>query len=110
MTNERYPVYRAMQRKGETIRLSFDHTDGGLRSSGKVLGEFSVAGANHKWYWAQAHIEDDAVVVSSADVPDPLAVRYAWQADPIASLTNGAGLPAVPFRTDDWIEITAGRK
>jgi sialate O-acetylesterase len=49
-------------------------------------------------------------MVSSSDVPEPLAVRYAWQADPTATLVNGAGLPAVPFRTDDWTEITAGSK
>jgi sialate O-acetylesterase len=104
------PVYRAMDREGSLIRLSFDHTDGGLKSRGERLGEFAVAGADHQWHWANARIEQNKVVVSSADVPEPLAARYAWQANPVATLYNGAGLPAVPFRTDDWPGLTAGRK
>ena len=54
--------------------------------------------------------EGDAVVVSSADVSDPVAARYAWQANPKATLYNGAGLPAVPFRTDDWPGVTDNSK
>ena len=52
--------------------------------------------------------QGDAVIVSSASVPEPKAARYAWQANPVATLFNGAGLPAVPFRTDDWPGITEG--
>ncbi|HEY1628458.1 MAG TPA: hypothetical protein VGF52_01295, partial [Tepidisphaeraceae bacterium] len=104
------PVYRDMKIEGSAIRLSFDHADGGLKSSSDKLGEFAIAGADHHWHWADAKIEKDTVVVSSADVPQPLAVRYAWQADPTATLINGAGLPAVPFRTDDWPGITVDRK
>ena len=73
---------------------------------GGQLVEFSVAGKDRKWHWADARIEGDTVVVSSPDVPDPQAARYAWQANPAATLYNGAGLPAVPFRTDRWPEIT----
>ena len=51
---------------------------------------------------AKARIEGDKVVVSSPDVKEPKAVRYAWAPNPIWSLENGAGLPATPFRTDDW--------
>jgi sialate O-acetylesterase len=104
------PVYREMKREGSSIRLSFDHHSGGLKSSGEKLGEFAIAGADHKWFWADAKIDGDTVVVNSPEVSEPLAVRYAWQADPVATLINGAGLPAVPFRTDDWPAITAGRK
>ncbi|HMB94462.1 MAG TPA: sialate O-acetylesterase [Tepidisphaeraceae bacterium] len=104
------PIFREMKREASSIRLSFDHTDGGLKSTGEKLGEFAIAGADHQWHWANAKIEQNTVVVNSPDVPDPQAVRYAWQANPVATLTNGAGLPAVPFRTDDWPEITAGRK
>ena len=92
------------------LKLHFDHADGGLVVKGDKLGEFSVAGADRKWYWADARIEGDDVVVSSKLVPDPKAVRYAWQSNPAATLFNGAGLPASPFRTDDWPGITEGRK
>jgi hypothetical protein len=72
------------------------------------LGEFSLAGDDRKWYWAEARIEGDAVVVSSKAVPSPVAARYAWQANPAATLFSGAGLPATPFRTDDWLGVTVG--
>jgi sialate O-acetylesterase len=104
------PVYQSMKREGPSIRLTFDHADGGLKSTGNKLGEFSIAGVDHKWHWADAKIDGDTVVASSPDVPEPIAVRYAWQSNPIATLVNGSDLPAVPFRTDDWPEMTAGRK
>jgi sialate O-acetylesterase len=104
------PVYRQMQREGSAIRLSFDHTDGGLAVHGEKLAEFSIAGADRKWHWADAKIDGNQIIVSSPEVTDPVAVRYAWQSNPAATLFNGAGLPAVPFRTDNWPAITAGRK
>jgi sialate O-acetylesterase len=61
---------------------------------------------DHTWHWADARIEVDSVVVSSTEVPDPQEVRYAWQSNPAATLYNGAGLPAVPFRTDAWPGMT----
>ena len=76
---------------------------------GDKLGEFAVAGEDHNWYWAEARIEGDSVIVSSASVPNPKAARYAWQSNPLATLFNGAGLPAVPFRTDDWPGVTVGK-
>ncbi len=88
------------------LNLNFTHADGGLVVKGDKLGEFSIAGKDRKWHWAAARIEGDGVVVSSPEVPDPVAARYAWQANPLATLYNGAGLPAVPFRTDDWPEST----
>jgi sialate O-acetylesterase len=91
------------------MKLHFDHADGGLVVKGDKLGEFSIAGEDHKWYWADAKIEGDAVIVSSPKVPEPKAARYAWQSNPLATLFNGAGLPAVPFRTDDWAGVTDGR-
>jgi len=94
--------------QGGAMRIHFDHTDGGLVVKGDKLGEFSVAGADHKWYWADAKIDGNTVVVSSPSVPSPVAVRYAWQSFPVATLFNGAGLPAVPFRTDDWQGVTFG--
>jgi len=90
------------RRKGE-IRLKFDHADAGLvMKGGDKLGEFSIAGDDQKFVWANARIEGDTVIVSSHDVPNPKEVRYAWQSNPQATLFNGAGLPAGPFRTDHW--------
>jgi sialate O-acetylesterase len=80
-----------------------------LVARGGKAEEFAVAGTDRKWHWAEARIEGDSVVVSSAQVPLPVAARYAWQSNPAATLFNGAGLPAVPFRTDDWPGITEGR-
>ena len=68
---------------------------------GDKLEEFSICGEDRKWHWADARIVGDSVVVSSSEVPNPVAARYAWQANPKATLFNGAGLPAIPFRTDD---------
>jgi len=103
------PTYVTMKHLPGALKLDFAHADGGLVVKGDKLGEFSVAGQDRKWHWANAKIEGDAVVVSSPEVPEPVAARYAWQANPLATLYNGAGLPAVPFRTDDWPESTQPR-
>ena len=102
------PTLSSVERLPGALRLRFDHADGGLVVKGDKLGEFSVAGDDRKWYWADARIEGDAVIVSSQSVADPKAARYAWQSNPSAMLFNGAGLPAAPFRTDDWPGITEG--
>jgi sialate O-acetylesterase len=65
------------------------------------LGEFSTGGQVHQWHWADTKTEGDTVVVTSLQVLEPEAVRYAWQSFPAATLYKGAGLPAVPFRTDN---------
>jgi len=103
------PTLSSVERLPGALKLHFDHTDGGLVVKGGKLGEFSIAGDDRKWYWAEARIEGDTVVVSSKSVADPKAVRYAWQANPLATLFNGAGLPAAPFRTDQWPGITEGQ-
>jgi sialate O-acetylesterase len=100
------PTFAKVERVSGALKLNFDHTDGGLVVKGDKLGEFSVAGDDRKWYWAEARIEGNAVVVSSPSVPNPKEARYAWQSNPLASLFNGAGLPAVPFRTDTWPGVT----
>jgi sialate O-acetylesterase len=100
------PAMTAVDRLPGEIRIHFAHTDGGLVVKGEKLGEFAIAGADRKWAWAEARIEGDAVVVSSASVPDPKEVRYAWQSNPLATLFNGAGLPAAPFRSDNWPGLT----
>lgn len=100
------PTLQSVERLPGAIRLRFAHTDGGLVVKGPKLEEFSVAGDDRKWAWADARIEGDDVVVSSPSVSNPTQVRYAWQSNPAATLYNGAGLPAVPFRTDTWPEKT----
>jgi sialate O-acetylesterase len=104
------PTFTRMRYLPGALKLDFAHADGGLVVKGDKLGEFSVAGKDRQWHWAEGRIEGDAVVVSSADVSDPVAARYAWQANPKATLYNGAGLPAVPFRTDDWPGVTDNSK
>lgn len=74
-------------------------------SDGKLTG-FQIAGADHKFYWADAMIRGKTVVVSSPNVPEPVAVRYGWSDFPVVNLYNSAGLPASPFRTDDWPGVT----
>ncbi len=104
------PTLKSVKRLKGSIRLGFAHTEHGLVAKGGKLEEFAIAGEDHKWYWADAHIEGKAVVVSSASVPDPKEVRYAWQSNPAATLFNGAGLPAAPFRTDTWPGMTESHR
>lgn len=66
------------------------------------LKGFAVAGEDKKWHWAEATIDGETVVVRSDKLAKPVAVRYAWAHNPPTNLYNKAGLPAVPFRTDDW--------
>ena len=96
------PTFKSQEILPGALRINFEHTEGGLLVKGKQLGEFSVAGKDHVWHWAEAKIDGNSVIVASTSVADPQAVRYAWQSNPQATLYNGAGLPAVPFRTDDW--------
>lgn len=100
------PTFAFVERLPGALRLHFEHTDGGLVVKGNTLGEFSIAGEDRHWHWADAKLEGDTVIVSSSAVPDPKAARYAWQSNPAATLFNGAGLPAAPFRTDDWPGLT----
>lgn len=98
------PVYKSLTRFGQSLRLEFDHVDGGLVAKGGVLEGFAVAGLDRKWHWATATIDGKSVLVTSPDVRDPVAARYAWGNNPAATLYNGADFPAVPFRTDDWVK------
>ncbi len=100
------PTLTSVDMVSLAMRLHFSHAEGGLVIKGDKPEEFSIAGDDHKWYWADAHVFGDTVVVSSSLVPNPKAVRYAWQSNPAATLYNKAGLPAVPFRTDDWPGMT----
>jgi sialate O-acetylesterase len=88
---------------GDKIIVTFSHADGGLvAQGGGELKGFAIAGADMQWKWGTAKIEGNTVIVTSPDVKQPVAVRYAWAINPAGSnLFNGAGLPATPFRTDN---------
>ncbi|GAB3823270.1 sialate O-acetylesterase [Hymenobacter jeollabukensis] len=97
------PLYQGMKVSGNKVTLSFTELGGGLvAKGGGELKQFAIAGADQQWQWAQARIEGDKVVVWSEQVPNPVAVRYAWADNPEgANLYNKAGLPASPFRTSN---------
>jgi len=102
------PAYAGHEVENGRIRVRFEHTHGGLAvlpreevPDGRLVG-FAIAGADRNFVWAEAEIDGETVVVSSEDVPDPVAVRYAYAMYHDVNLGNGAGLPAAPFRTDDW--------
>jgi sialate O-acetylesterase len=103
------PVYKSMEIKGGEAALSFDHADSGLEARGGELTGFAIAGADRKFVWAKARIEGRRVIVNSPEVAAPVAVRYGWADFPVVNLWNKAGLPATPFRTDDFPLITAGK-
>jgi sialate O-acetylesterase len=127
------PMYASSEHAGSAMRIHFKFTDGGLvaapvpatykekstyttslplvRNSPKSeLEGFLICGADHRWVWATAKIKDDTVLVSSPQVPAPVAVRYGWANNPTVNLYNGAGLPADPFRTDDFPAATHDAK
>ncbi|GHB85271.1 sialate O-acetylesterase [Persicitalea jodogahamensis] len=107
------PTLKEVQFSGQKAIISFDHVGGGLMVKEKYgyLKGFEIAGRDHTFYYAPARIEGDKVVVSHPDVPEPVAVRYGWANSPIDNnLFNAEGLPAVPFRTDDWKGKTEGGK
>lgn len=101
------PTYAGLTVEGNKIKLRFDHVAGGLMFKGDEKGiGFAIAGADKHFVWAEARIVGETVEVSSPQVSHPVAVRYAWSDNPPCNLYNQAGLPAVPFRTDDWPGIT----
>lgn len=118
---------------GNSVRISYSDVAGGLRiipsgsfaaarygspsrnadlvekaERGELCG-FQIAGPDHVWHWAEACMDGNDVIVSCREVPSPVAVRYAWGINPVCNLYNSAGLPAEPFRTDDWTPVTYGK-
>lgn len=127
------PVYQSMTVEGSAIRIHFQSPDPGLvardlpatyalkstlpadqplvrNSPNSPLQGFTICGDDHKWVWADARIDGNTVLVSSTKVPNPIAVRYAWADNPTCNLVSSAGLPACPFRTDDFTVSTAKNK
>jgi sialate O-acetylesterase len=128
------PTYASMEIEGDSLRIRFTHADGGLvakplpaefapKSSepdkkvplvrnvpNSPLEGFALCGEDRVWKWAEAKIDGQTIVVRAEGVAEPVAVRYAWADNPICNLYNGAGFPAVPFRSDDFPVKTANRK
>ena len=97
------PVYHSFLICNSAIRLKFAAADNSLRSAdGKALIGFTIAGPDRVFYNATAVVEGSEIIVSSPDVQFPMAVRYAWANNPVCNLTDKSGLPASPFRTDNW--------
>ena len=127
------PVYKSIKVIGSKARISFSNLGGGLvagvipatyqpkslepetkplerNSPGSQLEGFAICGTDKVWVWADAVIEGNTVVVSSPRVAEPVAVRYAWANNPTCNLLNKTGLPAGPFRTDNFPAITGKAK
>jgi sialate O-acetylesterase len=102
---DRGPTFAGMTKENGAIVLRFEHVEGGLKTpKGEKPAGFTIAGDDHRFIGAEARIEGDRLMVKSASIPAPVAVRYGWADNPTCNLFNGAGLPAAPFRTDDWSE------
>lgn len=105
------PVYKNMKIQNGAILLTFDHVDGGLQMRGGELTGFAIAGQDRKFVWATAKIRGpNTVAVYNSSVPEPVAVRYGWADYPLVNLWNKSGLPASPFRTDDFLDSSPTAK
>ncbi len=99
------PIYKSAKLLDNKIEISFKNIGSGLKTNNKFgyISEFEIAGEDKEFVWAKAYLEDDKVKVYSEKVKKPVAVRYAWSGNPSqVNLCNKEGLPAAPFRTDDW--------
>jgi sialate O-acetylesterase len=108
------PLFKSAEFNGGYAVVEFAHAESGLIAKDKYgyLKGFELAGADHKFYYAQAVItEGNKVKVWCSEVPQPVAVRYAWTDAPIdANLFNKEGFPVSPFRSDSWKGVTEGKK
>lgn len=95
------PLPSRQEVRGSEILVAFKHADGGLKAEGDKLLGFEIAGEDHEWKPALARIDRESVLVSHPEISKPIAVRYAWAANPVCNLYNGQGLPASPFRSEE---------
>ncbi len=103
------PTYAGMSIEGDAVRVRFEHLGGGLvAKDGSPLTGFTLAGSDQQFVTAKAMIDGDSVVVRSDQISQPASVRYGWAGHPMMSLYSEAGLPATPFRSDDWPLTTEG--
>ena len=104
------PIYSSSRKDGNKFLMEFSHSANGLSSKdGNALRGFKIAGDDKIFVDASAEIKDDMFIVWNDNVIDPISVRYAWADNPDCNLVNSADLPASPFRTDDWPEVTFGK-
>jgi sialate O-acetylesterase len=96
------PLFGGAQEEENKVRVTFRFAEGMKTSDGGAPKGFAVAGEDKVFHWANGEIQGDHVVLECKEVPKPIAIRYAWADNPECNLVNGAGLPASPFRTDDW--------
>lgn len=102
------PIYESMEAEGSRVRVKFRYADGGLTArDGKPLNWFSLAGSDKKFVPATATIDGETVVVENASVSSPVAVRFGWNQIAEPNLANKSGLPASPFRTDNWSDAVS---
>jgi len=100
-------TFNSFRIERNTIRISYTEIGSGLKTKDNSFPrEFTIAGADKKFYNATAQIQGAEIIVSSDKVANPVAVRYAWSDNPDCNLINAEGFPAVPFRTDNWKGIT----
>lgn len=100
------PTYRSSSIDGNRAVLNFDNVGSGLECRGDKLTGFTIAGADRKFVNAEAEIRGHVVIVHAPQVERPVAVRFGWANYPVVNLWNRDGLPATPFRTDDWPGVT----
>ena len=101
------PMYKSVQFTDNKSIVTFENLGSNLMIKGSELKGFEIAGADKKFYYAQAKIEGNSVIINSSKVGKPASVRYGWSNAPVeANLYNKEGLPASPFRTDSWDGIT----
>lgn len=97
------PMFKNFEVDNKHIRVSFSEVGSGLSiGDGKTLKGFAIAGKDQQFHWAKASLKGNEVIVSAEEVREPVAVRYGWANNPDCNLINKEGLPAAPFRTDDW--------
>ncbi len=106
----RGPAYKEHVALAGAVRVRFDHARGLHTLDGKPPAGFALAGEDKVFHWADAKIDGDTVILRSANVPKPVAIRYAWATNPEVNTYNDAALPMEPFRTDDWPLSTAGKR
>ena len=105
------PLYQSMKIVADTIEVVFEHAINGMKTlNDEPIKGFAIAGDDQVFHWADASVVGNTVKVFSENVKQPVAVRYGWANNPIVNLYNEEGLPASPFRTDEWPGITEGRR
>lgn len=101
-TGYKSPVFKSFSVQGNKVLIEFDNAEGGLMMKGSSPRELYIAGDDHLFYAAKLKIERDKIIVSAAQVKNPVAVRYQFSNAGIGNLFSKAGLPVAPFRTDNW--------